>query len=1372
MRRFLPLLAFAISHFISVAQQAQNKILVFSKINRYYHESIPAGQAAFQQIGKEMNLHVDTTSDSKYFNEDSLKQYAAVIFLSTSGNNLLDTSNKADFERYIQAGGGFMGIHGAAATEYGWEWYGKLLGAVFDGHPEPQDGVINVNIRKDPSTRHLSKKWKRFDEWYNFKNIQSDLNVLLTLDEKTYKGGTLGEYHPIAWYHAFNGGRSFYTGLGHTKESYSDPLFMKHLKAGLQYAIGNNVKLDYSKATTKRITTIPVRLLVFSKTKGWHHTSIPFGIKAILKIGKEKNYIVDTTVNGEDFTDENLKKYDAVIFLSTTGNVLNSEQQAAFERYIQSGGGYVGIHSAADTEYDWPWYGNLAGAYFESHPNNSNVRKATIDVTDKNHLSSSMLPDKWERKDEWYNYKSIYSGIKVLMTLDESTYDGGTNGAEHPISWYHEYDGGRAFYTGLGHTDETYSEPLYLEHIAGGIKYAIGNGKRDPAKGYSKVTPDQNRFVKTILTDKLDYPMELAVAPDGRIFYTELRGRFFMHDPKTDKSRLLYKFPITFEGGTGLIGVTLDPQFMSNKWIYLYYAPGGLTEENLHFNLSRFTLKDDNTPDLKSEKILLTVPVQKNSGSHHGGSLSWDKNGNLFLSTGDGTTPFPSNGYAPIDERPGKEHYPMDAQRSASNTNDLKGKILRIHPEPNGTYTIPDGNLFPRGTEKTRPEIYVMGTRNPYRIAVNPVTSVVYWGEIGPDAGQDSTRGPKGYDEFNQAKKPGNFGWPYFVGFNRPYAKWDFASLQTGPLFDPGKPVNNSPNNTGLNELPPATPPFIAYPYVASEQFPELGSGGRCAIGGDFYQYDDNAASLNRFPEYYDGTLFIADWMRNWVFNVQFDSSENYKRLEPFMPGTGDFRRPIDMAFGKDGLLYMLEYGSVYGATNEDARLVKIEYYTGNRPPVAKANILDSVISDSLSRTRFLTSESSKIPVIKEIAGQAPLNISVTSRGSRDLDDDDTINYQWSFNENDSVITSRDARYTYTRPGIYRVVLKVSDKQGLSGRDTLVVKVGNTRPDVRITSAGNKSFAWKNKPFKYAVKVSDKEDGKINMTKVKAFYFYNPKPSKTDNGQAVPSFTEIDYPGKGIMAKIDCKSCHFEGKKAVGPSYISIANRYKNQQGSVRKLADKIIKGGGGSWGKEFVMSAHPQLTTREAESIVKYIYSLTDKKNTQKAIPLNGQLNLPFYDHEPRGQYTIVAGYTDRGGKVVGPLKGSDVLTIRNADLNPIDADEYPGFPRFGDNLSAGRHKGYILMKNIDLDGIRGFEYLYSADKNDGYIEVRVDSRAGPVISKMPFAKTGSWNENKTLKAELDKPFSGKHDVYFFVLKREKPDNSGIINLRQISFR
>ena len=241
------------------------------------------------------------------------------------------------------------------------------------------------------------------------------------------------------------------------------------------------------------------RILVFSKTLGWHHTCIPDGIKAMVKIGQDEDYAIDTTVDASYFNDDSLKNYDAVVFLCTTGNVLDAEQQAAFERYIQAGGGYLGIHSAADTEYDWPWYGQLVGAYFESHPNNSNVREAVIDVTDKSHPASSMLPDRWKRTDEWYNYKSIYPGIKVLATLDENTYEGGTNGAFHPITWYHEFDGGRAFYTGLGHTEASYTEPLFIEHLKGGLSYVLATESLDYDKSYSVVMPDQNRFVKTTL---------------------------------------------------------------------------------------------------------------------------------------------------------------------------------------------------------------------------------------------------------------------------------------------------------------------------------------------------------------------------------------------------------------------------------------------------------------------------------------------------------------------------------------------------------------------------------------------------------------------------------------------------------------------------------------------------------------------------------------------------------------------------------------------------------------------------------------------------------------------------------------------------------
>lgn len=1114
------------------------------------------------------------------------------------------------------------------------------------------------------------------------------------------------------------------------------------------------------------------KVLVFSKTKGWHHTSIPFGIAAIQKLGNENGYDVDTTTNAAKFTDDNLKQYRAVIFMSTTGNVLNGEQQAAFERYIQAGGGFVGVHSAADTEYGWPWYGKLVGAYFDSHPNAPNVRTAVVDVVDKSHPATDGLPGRWKRTDEWYNYRSIYPDLHVLTYLDESSYEGGVNGTNHPIAWYHQFDGGRAFYTGMGHTDESYSEPLYLKHLEGGIKYAMGDGKQlDYSKAYAKVTPEQNRFVKTILTSNLNSPMELAVADDGRVFFTQLFGELSVFNTKTNQLKLIHKFPVTTIGGMGLIGITLDPNFAVNNYVYLYYAPGGQTDEPLYFHLSRFTLGAANTIDLASEKVLLKVPVQKNSGSHHGGSLAWDGMGNLFLSTGDSSTPFPSNGYSPLDERPGKEYYSEDSQRSAANTNDLKGKILRIHPEADGTYSIPEGNLFPKGTAKTRPEIYVMGVRNPYRIAVNKRTSVLYWGEPGPDAGNDSPRGPRGYDEFNQAKKAGNYGWPYFVGNNYAYAKWDFATGTPGPMFDPKAPVNNSPNNTGLNQLPPAVPAMIWYPYAVSDVFPELGLGGRCAIGGDVYIYKKNGGSPGKFPDYYDGTLFIADWMRNWIMDVRFDANENYVRTEPFMPSGGDFRRPIDMAFGNDGILYELEYGSVYGVANKDSRLVKITYNRGNRAPIARATIIDTAIEAQVSKRAYLTSDFNT-PPIKNISGQAPLRVSFSAKGSADLDDDDAITYQWLFDGKTPGAKTLTAGYIYKTPGIYKAILKVTDKAGLTGRDTVIIKVGNTAPEVTIGGPDNKSFYWKDKPFRYSVNVSDKEDVHIDKTRVKAFYVYNPVPADiTAADISKPGFGEITYPGKAIVAASDCKACHQINATAVGPSFTAIAMRYKNDPASVDKLAQKIIAGGGGNWGTDHVMSAHPQLAIADTRQIVNYIFSLTDKKRSSVVnIPLQGELKLNYDDNEPQGEYTIIAAYTDKGGKVVGPLKTTAIVNLRHAEMNAAFADAYVGFPRFRDKLSEGGNKAYLLLKNIDLTNIHKFVYNYGSKDADGEIEVRMDSRAGPVISRAAYKKTGSFDKENVIKGKITAPVTGRHDVYFYVVKRTQP-NDAIIRVNTIGF-
>jgi glucose/arabinose dehydrogenase len=282
-----------------------------------------------------------------------------------------------------------------------------------------------------------------------------------------------------------------------------------------------------------------------------------------------------------------------------------------------------------------------------------------------------------------------------------------------------------------------------------------------------------------------------------------------------------------------------------------------------------------------------------------------------------------NHGFAPLDDRPGHEQY--NARRTAGNSNDLRGKIIRIRVNEDGSYKIPDGNLF-KNEPKTKPEIYVMGNRNPYRISVDPKNSFLYWGEVGPDSNKDSvdTRGPQGYDEINQARRAGYFGWPLFIGNNYSYHEYDYNTGKSGPAFDVSKPINNSRSNTGIKELPAPQPAFIWYPYDVSKDFPEMATGGRTAMAGPVF-YSDMFPAETRLPDYYNGKLFIYEWMRNFIKAVTFRSNGDFYKMEPFMEKT-KFAAPIDIELGPDGKLYVLEYGTGWFSKNKDAGLIRIDF--------------------------------------------------------------------------------------------------------------------------------------------------------------------------------------------------------------------------------------------------------------------------------------------------------------------------------------------------------------------------------------------------------------------------------------------------------------
>jgi cytochrome c len=570
-------------------------------------------------------------------------------------------------------------------------------------------------------------------------------------------------------------------------------------------------------------------------------------------------------------------------------------------------------------------------------------------------------------------------------------------------------------------------------------------------------------------------PMSMTVLPDRTVLHTARNGTVRATDVNGN-TRVVGTIPVYTHDEEGLQGIAADPGFATNRFVFLYYAPplstpagdapvSGSAADIAQFDgvnrLVRYSLNADLTINTASARTILEVKTSRGLCCHVGGDIDFDAAGNLYLTTGDDSNPF-NDGFAPLDDRAGRNPA-LDAQRSAGNSNDLRGKLLRIKVNADGSYAIPAGNMFPAGTANTRPEIYAMGFRNPYRMNVDKATGIVYLGDYGPDSGTSTDRGPSGQVEFNRITGPGFFGWPYCTGSNtaaETYAHFNYDTNVVGAKYDcAGGPTNTSRNNTGIQKLPAPKPAWIKYAGDSGSP-PEFGGGSESPMGAPVYRYDANLNSAVKFPQSLDGHVFATEFGRRWIKDIEVLADGSRGTINPF-PWSGT--QVMDAQFGPDGALYVLDYGTGWFNGDANSALYRIEYRPagGGRPPNAVASATPT-------------------------SGATPLAVSFSSAGTSDPDGG-TLSYSWTFGDG-GTSTAANPSHTYTTSGTYTATLKVTDSTNLSATASVIVNAGNTAPTVAVELPANGQVFSFGDSVAFRIRVTDPEDGTIDCAKVKMTY--------------------------------------------------------------------------------------------------------------------------------------------------------------------------------------------------------------------------------------------------------------------------------------------
>jgi type 1 glutamine amidotransferase/PKD repeat protein len=1297
-------------------------VLVFHKTAGFQHPSIPAGITAIKQLGQDNGFSVTATDDASQFTAANLARFQAVVWLSTTGD-VLDAAQQSAFETYIAGGGGYVGIHAAADTEYDWAWYGGLVGAYFQSHPADQTARVKVEDRSNVSTSHLPQTWTHLDEWYNYRtNPRTGVRVLASLDESSYTGGTMGD-HPITWCHDYNGGRAWYTGLGHTEQSYADPNFTTMLLGGIKIAAGasnadcrpetgytalfdgTQASLDQWRQAGPGGFTLADGTITSNGGMGllW------FPVRAFSNYSLKVDWMMPGDDNGGVFigfpdpqgdpwrpVDQGHEiQIDATDAdpSRTTGSVYSFRApDPVRDTVLNPPGQWNAYEIAVHGQHVEIW---LNGVKINDYTSQRDIALGHIGVQNDGAGADINYRDIRVRTDGGTGGTDLARGRPVTVSSVEpgsphagsNAVDGNAQtrwgsaysdpqwisvdlGAAHGIdrvrlNWETAYARAYRVQTSPDNTNwttryETTTGDGGIDDldITGSGRYVRVEGtQRATQWGYSlwdlqvigadpaaAAPPPTTGFEKVKLDGGLSMgePIELSVLPDGKVLYinrgtTDGGGQVRLYNPTTKLTTVALTIPLDARFEDGLIGITLHPRFTQTNWVYLFYSPKVTPLVN---RISRFTF---NGNTLSAERTVIEWPTERDLCCHSAGSMTWDSAENLYFAVGDNTNSGgDSAGMAPIDERTSRNPQ-YDAQRTAGNTNDLRGKINRIHPVDNGTYTIPSGNLFPQGTAQTRPEIYVMGLRNPYRVWVDKrAGNTLYWGEVGPDAGATiPNRGPAAYDEFNRATGPGNFGWPYCGGPNTAYNDWDFAANQPRAWFPCGGntgPVNDSPRNTGLRQLPPTKPALVWEQHGGSVDWPALDNPGGCGAPNhtEVYHYDPALSSDVKWPQYYDNKLLISEYCRNWVKEVQFDNGNPVTgrptTIEPVLAGM-NFVHPIDMEFGQDGSLYLLEYGSGYFSGAPDAGLYKINYVQGGRSPEARA---------SASRDNGLT----------------PLTVQFSSAGSADPDGD-ALTYAWDFtNDGTTDSTAANPSFTYTANGSVTARLTVRDGTGKSGTTTIPIVVGNDRPTMRITAppAGG-VYSWQQNVTITAT-ATDPQDGQI--------------------------------PCAQVVVRIALG--HEEHAHEVG-------------QGT----------------GCGFTFNTgeiHSGLDARQFY-VVRATY--TDR-GAPGSVPLTGETSLTLWPKQWQAEH-------------FDELHGPQVITAAGAE----------GGKRLGD-IQTGE---WVRHHAVSLQGVTGVRARVSSDKAGNVASFRYDSPTGPEIARVTVPNTGGWDSYQDITVPVTGAVSQARPLY-----------------------